>query len=490
MTRIETKSPFKSVSPKWFILLLSRWFSILPDLLVKNGVIVTMDSQRRILEGCSVAINDGRIVEIGRTADLERKHESAEVLNASGCIVMPGIVCSHSHLYGVLLRGASLRITPPSDFEQILQRVWWPLDEALSFDDAYASALVASVEFAKAGVTTFADTYSGPNSINGVLDHVERAVEEIGIRGFIAFEATERHSKEEGFRGVQENVRFAKKIGANPDSKVKPLFSIHASFTVSDDLIREVKKLAEQYRAPITIHTSEGLVDVDYNLSHYGKRTVERLRDLSILGPSTVLAHCVNLNEEEVEIIARTKAGVAHNPMSNMLNAVGVAPVLRMLEKNVNVGLGNDGYIFDMFENMRSTYLVHRLHKRNPNAIDAYKILEMATINGAKLYGMEREIGSIETGKRADVIIIKPRILPTPLDASSVTGHLINTVDGDDVEHVLVGGKPVVKNKRLMTFDEGKAQEISQAAASKLWARLENMAPQTDSIQKQSNSLT
>jgi 5-methylthioadenosine/S-adenosylhomocysteine deaminase len=148
----------------------------------------------------------------------------------------------------------------------------------------------------------------------------------------------------------------------------------------------------------------------------------------------------------------------------------------------VNVGLGNDGYIFDMFENMRSTYLLHRLHQRDPNALDAYTVLEMATINGARLYGMDKEIGSIETGKRADIIIIKPDMLPTPLNASSSIGHLISTVDGDDVEHVLVDGKLVVKNKRLMTFDEKKAQEISQAAASKLWVRLDTTTHHTNSI--------
>jgi 5-methylthioadenosine/S-adenosylhomocysteine deaminase len=454
----------------------------LADLVVKNGVLVTMDGERRILEGHTVAIENGRIVGIGKSADLERTHRSAEVLDASGCIVMPGIVCSHSHLYGMLLRGASLKITPPTDFTQILQRIWWPMDEAMGFEDAYASALVASVEFAKSGVTTFADTYSGPNCIQGVLDHIARAVEEVGIRGFIGFEATERHSRDEGFKGVQENVRFAEKAQLNPEAKAKPLFSIHSSFTVSDDLIREVSMLANKYHARITIHTSEGLVDVHHNLSHYGKRTVERLHDIGLLGPNTVLAHCVNLNDEEIDIIAKTKTGVAHNPMSNMLNAVGVAPVLRMLERNVNVGLGNDGYVFDMFENMRSAFLLHRVYHRNPNAIDPYTILEMATINGARLYGMEKEIGSIESGKRADIIIVKPSILPTPLNASSAVGHLINTVNGDDVEHVLVDGKPVVRNKRLMTFDEDRAQQISQETASKLWARLENVKPQADSI--------
>jgi putative selenium metabolism protein SsnA len=460
------------------------WLSSLNDLLVNNGVVVTMNSERNILEGYSVVVRDGRIHEVDKSSRLEGKYSEADVLDASGRIVMPGIVCSHSHLYGIMLRGAALKIEPPSDFTQILQRVWWPVDEALTVEDAYASALVSSLEFAKSGVTMFADTYSGPNSISGVLDHIARAVEEVGIRGFIAFEATERHTKDEGSRGIKENIRFAEKMHTNPDSKAKPLFSIHASFTVSDDLIKEVRALATKYRVPVTIHTSEGLGDVHHNLENYGKRTLERLEDVGLLGPDVILAHCVNVTDDEIDIIARTKTGVAHNPMSNMLNAVGVAPIPKMLGKHVNVGLGNDGYIFDMFENMRAVFLVHRLQNRNPNAIDPYTILEMSTINGAKLYGMDKELGSIEVGKRADMIIIKPSTLPTPLNAETVVGHLINTVDGDDVEHVMVNGKLIVRNKRLLTYDEEKAQTLSQASAAKLWSRLSSSNAQIDPLKK------
>jgi len=454
----------------------------LVGLVVKNGILVTMDGNRRILEDHAVAIEAGKVIEVDRTATLEKKYGRAEVIDGSGCIIMPGIVCSHSHLYGMLLRGASLNIEPPSDFTQILQRVWWPMDEAMNFEDAYASALIACLEFAKSGVTTFADTYSGPNSISGVLDHIARAVEEIGIRGFIAFEATERHSAEEGARGVEENVRFAETV--KPGSKARPLFSIHASFTVSDPLIRRVKQLAQKHHAPITIHASEGLVDLHHNMENYGKRTVERLHDVGLLGPDVVLAHCVNLDEHEINLIAQTKTGIAHNPMSNMLNAVGVAPILKMLSRNVTVGLGNDGYIFDMFENMRTAYLLHRVNSRNPNAIDPYTILEMATRNGAALYGVQSQIGSIEPGKRADLILIRPSILPTPLTTSSVVGHLINTVDGDDVETVIVDGKTIVKEKKLLTFDENKSQHIAQTAAAKLWDRLETVKPQVDPLKK------
>ncbi|HKM75958.1 MAG TPA: amidohydrolase family protein [Candidatus Bathyarchaeia archaeon] len=454
------------------------------QLIVKDGIQVTFDSKRRILENHSLIINDGKIAEIGTSADLVKRYPSADVLDASGCIVMPGIVCSHSHLYGMLLRAASLNIAPPSDFTQILQRVWWPADEAMTIEDAYASALIASVEFAKSGVTTFADTYSGPNSITGVLDHIARAVEQVGIRGFIAFEATERHSRDEGFRGVKEDVRFAEKVRETPHSKVRPLFSIHSSFTVSDELIREVKRLSVKYHVPITIHTSEGLGDLHHNLEHYGKRTVERLFDLGLLGPDVILAHCVNLSDDEIETIAKTKTGVAHNPMSNMLNAVGVAPIVKMHEKNITIGLGNDGYIFDMFENMRSAFLLQRVHNHNPNAIAPYAVLEMATINGAKLYGLENQIGSLEIGKKADVIVIRPQILPTPLTVETVIGHLINTVDGDDVEHVLVDGKFVVKKRQLVTFNEANAATISQTAASKLWERMKEFGPQIDPIRK------
>jgi cytosine/adenosine deaminase-related metal-dependent hydrolase len=170
--------------------------------------------------------------------------------------------------------------------------------------------------------------------------------------------------------------------------------------------------------------------------------------------------------------------------MSNMLNAVGVAPILQMMKRNVTVGLGNDGYIFDMFENMRAAFLLHRVHSRNPNALDPYKAVEMATINGAALYGVQSEIGSIEPGKKADIILIKPTILPTPLTALSVIGHLINTVDGDDVETVLVEGKPIVKDKKLLTFDEDRAQSIAQAAAAKLWDRLKTVKPRVDPLKK------
>jgi putative selenium metabolism protein SsnA len=450
------------------------------SILVKGGIMVTMDRDRRILSGHSVVIQDGRFRAIGKTDDITRDWKADEVIDASGGIVMPGLICSHTHLYGMLLRGAKLDIAPPSDFTQILQRIWWPVDESLTSDDAYASALVGCLEFLKTGTTTFADTYSGPNSIEGVLNKIANAVEEVGTRGLLAFEATERHSREEGERGVQENLRFARKARQERGSRVMPLFSLHASFTVTDELIQSVRRLASELAVPVTIHTSEGLGDLQHNIVRYGKRTVERLKDVGLLRPDVVLAHCVHVNDAELDIVAASGAKVAHNPMSNMLNAVGVAPVRSMLKRGITVGLGNDGYIFDGFENMRAAYLVHRVVSRDPNAIDAYTVLEMATIRGAGLYGFDKELGSIESGKRADLIVIKPDILPTPLSSDSVVGHLINTVDGDDVKTAIVDGRVVMRDRQVLTADENEAQRKAQEAAAGLWERLRTAKPQVD----------
>ncbi len=452
------------------------------SILVKDGIIVTMDPHHRILSGHSIVIEDDIIRAIGETGEITRDWKTDESVDASGSIVMPGLVCSHTHLYGMLLRGAALQIAPPSDFTQILQRVWWPVDESLTFDDAYASALVGSLEFLKTGTTMFADTYSGPNSIDGVLDRIAKAVNEVGIRGLVAFEATERHSREEGKRGVEENARFARRTTCERESKVLPLFSLHASFTVTDELIRWVRGLASELAVPVTIHTSEGLGDLQHNIVRYGKRTVERLRDVGLLGPDVVLAHCVQLNDNELDIVAASGAKVAHNPMSNMLNAVGTAPVPSMLKRGIAIGLGNDGYIFDGFENMRAAYLIHRVMSGDPNVIKAYTILEMNTIKGAELYGLNKILGSLEGGKKADLVVIKPDVLPTPLNRDSVVGHLVNSIDGDDVRTVIVDGKIVMRDRDVLTVDGREAQSKAQAAAAGLWERLKNVKPQVDSL--------
>jgi 5-methylthioadenosine/S-adenosylhomocysteine deaminase len=436
--------------------------------LIRNAMVVTMDRQRRVLEHSDVLIEDSRIAAVGDAG----KAKPDRVVDGTGRIVLPGFICGHTHLYGVMLRGAPLNIEAPLDFRQILDRVWWKVDAALTNEDAYASALIASYELLRSGSTCFADTYSGPGSINRVLDDIARGVAEVGIRGILAFEATERNSPEEGKQGLQENIRFLKELQQHPNDLLRGMYSLHASFTLSDELIRRTREQADKLRAPITIHTSEGLIDVYHNLERYDMRTVERLFHLGLLGSDVILAHCVNVNADELQLIRGSGASVAHNPMSNMNNAVGVAPVKEMLDLGIPVCLGNDGLVFDALENIRCAFFVHKLHHRDSRVTTPDQILEMATIRGAEAYGLAKEVGSVEPGKRADLVILHPSPRATPILPNGVASYVVYGLTAHNVETVFVNGKAVVENHRVTTIDPQTIEKTLDGAVPRLWAKL------------------
>lgn len=431
-----------------------------------------MDEQRRIIRNGAVAIEDGEITKVGSTDDVSRGFAPDEVIDAKNCLVMPGLVCAHTHLYGIALRGSVLNVSPPSEFLQTLQRVWWPLDEKMNNEDAYATALAASIESIMGGTTCFMDTYSAPNEIAGSLDYISAAINEVGLRGVISFEATERRSAAEGKKGLQENIRF---LNRKDKGRSMGMISLHASFTISDDLIKEGADASAKYGVPITIHVSEGQNDPLHNIERYGKRTVERLGEAGLLSSRAVLGHCVYLNERELELIRLASASVAHNPMSNMLNAVGVTPLKEMVERGINVGLGNDGYIFDMFENMRAGYLLHRVARKDPNWPSPQQIVEMCTVNAAKAYGLSW-IGSIAVGKKADLIIIRPGFQATPY-SGSIYGYIVNGLKSSDVRDVVVDGELIVRERRFLKIDIEKSEGKVLRTIENLWRRLGQTPP-------------
>jgi 5-methylthioadenosine/S-adenosylhomocysteine deaminase len=431
-------------------------------------MVVTMDSQNRVLEHADILIEDSKIIAVGE----KTKIKPDRIIDGTGRIVLPGFICGHTHLYGILLRGAPLKMEAPSDFMQILDRIWWRADSAFSKEDAYASALISCYEFIRSGTTCFADTYSGPVTIEGVLDGIAKGVTEVGMRGILAFESTERNSQEEGKRGLQENVRFIKQLKQKPNDLLHGMYSLHASFTISDELIQKTRQQADKLPAPLTIHTSEGLVDVYHNIERYDKRTVERLFDLDFLGSDVVLAHCVHVNTDELKLIHGSGACVAHNPMSNMNNAVGVAPVKEMMDLGIPVCLGNDGFIFDAIENMRTAYLIHKVHHLDSRVTTPQQILEMATIKGAQCYGLADELGSIEPGKRADLVILHPNPRATPILPEGVASYIIYGLTAHNVETVLINGEAVVENHHITTIEAEKVEKTLERVVPKLWAKL------------------
>ncbi|MFX1576273.1 MAG: amidohydrolase family protein [Promethearchaeota archaeon] len=436
--------------------------------LIKNAVIVTMDNQRRVLEDTDLLIDGIKIKAIGKSL----KESADQVIDGTGRMVLPGFICGHTHLYGIMLRGAPLDIKPTTDFLQILDRIWWKVDSAFVNEDAYASALAACYEFLRSGTTCFADTYSGPGSIEGVLDAIAKGVTETGMRGILAFEATERNSKKEGERGLKENVRFITKLQKTPNNLLSGMYSLHASFTLSDELIIKTREKADELPAPLTIHTSEGLIDVYHNIERYDKRTVERLFDLGVLGTDVVLAHCVHVNHDELELIKGSGAIVAHNPMSNMNNAVGTSPVKEMYELGIPVCLGNDGFIFDAMENIRTAFLVHKLHHHDTRVTTPQQIIEMATINGAQAYGLGNKLGSIEQGKLADIVMLHPNPRVTPILPSGIYGYLVYGCTAHEVEHVFVNGRQVVEDHQVVSVKAEVVEKALERVVPKLWEKL------------------
>lgn len=447
-----------------------RKVNLMESLLLKNGLLVTMNANNEIKSSVDVYLEGGEIVKI----DKEINKSADKIIDCNNKVIFPGFICAHTHLYSALLRGAPMNIMPPTDFTQNLQRIWWPMDEALTLEDAYTSTLYAVYELALNGVTAYLDTYSGPNSIEGSLDRISKATQDVGTRGAICFEATERRSVEEGRRGLEENHRF---ISQNKPEKtlVHGVYCLHASFTVSDELIHKTVEYAEKTDSFKTIHTSEGLVDLQHNLERYGKRTVERLYDEGFLGPKTALAHAVHINQREIDLIAETNTNVAHNPKSNELNAVGVAQLPEMLSKGINIGVGNDGFIYDAIENMRTAYLMHKLNHRNPSQVPTpLEVVQMITINAAQAIGLRDQIGSVEEGKKGDFVIFDCSALPTPIHEGNVYGHLVyGSFSRRDIKQVIVNGKSVVKNGVHASLDASEVSQQSKDSAVRLWDRLD-----------------
>ncbi|MEM0348444.1 MAG: amidohydrolase [Zestosphaera sp.] len=446
------------------------------DLLINNALIVTMNSTRDVIPRGFIAVRDGKIVDVG-LGDGRSKYAAEEYVELKRSVVTPGFVCAHTHFYGLLLTGSPWFgvIEAPSDFQQNLQRIWWALDESLTYDDVYVSALLGSILFARTGTTFFKDLLDAPNIIQNSLDYVEKGVVEVGLRGFAGFSVTQRRSLSEGYDGIAENERFVRKTHGSPDSNVKGVFTLHASFTVTDDVLIKTRELADKYGTIYAMHLEEGLIDVYHSIERYGKRPVERLRDIGFLSPRFLAIHGVQVTEDELMILKHHDVKIAHNAMSNMINGVGVPPIPKMLSLGMTVGIGNDGYVMDVFENMRSTYLVHKVVNKDPRLMSPLKVVEMATIDAARALNVHDKIGSIEVGKDADITILVPEFTHTPLDERTVYGHLVNTFSGKDVWGVLVRGKWVTKERRLVTVDLDKVIDYSEKVINRLWDRMLSM---------------
>lgn len=425
-------------------------------MIITNARILTFDGANRVLDSGSVEVcPDGRFgaVQSGGLG-------GAAAIDAGGRLLMPALINCHSHLYGSLARGIALRGRPPAEFGEILRRLWWRLDRALTPQDVYYSALVGLVDAAKCGVGTVIDHHSSPAACAGSLDAVETAFGKVGLRGATCYETSDRNGRRSAEEAIRENLRFAEK---RLRGLVHAAFGLHASFTLSDRTLRSCLEANQSARAPFHIHVAEGRCDAG---------AVRRLCDAGVLDERSLAAHCVHVTAAERRMLARRSVHVVHNPQSNCNNAVGIAALAEMLRAGVTVGLGSDGYSPRMWEEFKTAFHLMKLRALDPR-VGYGEAFAAAFLNNrtilSSLWGISA--GRIEKGAAADFILVD-YYPPTPMHAENVFGHLLFGISNAPIDSLVVNGRFVVRAKQCVSIDERRLAEKAAHLAKALWAKI------------------
>jgi putative selenium metabolism protein SsnA len=426
------------------------------------GATVAVSLDPLDVRGADLHVTDGRIA---ATGDGPRR-------DCSGCLVVPGNVCAHTHLYSALARGMPYALEPPRNFVQILQRIWWRLDRALDEESIRASALVGGMEALLSGTTTLIDHHASPHAIDGSLDLVADALAELGVRCVLCYETSDRDGPEWAAAGVLENRRFLDRVQRERPAHARGLVGAHASFTLSDETLSACTEVAHAFAAGLHIHAAEDAADETDALARGGTRVAARLADAGALDGRTLLAHGVHLDDAEIGLVRAAGAALAHNARSNMNNAIGRARVATLGDR---VALGTDGIGADMFEESRAAYF--RLREDGAGTPAEWPLQRLA--QGSRLAGglfEEPLLGTLAPGAPADLVVLDYDA-PTPVSDATLPGHWVFGLSARWVRDVMVGGEWVVLDRRLARADQRELAESARGAAGRLWRRLDDLEP-------------
>jgi cytosine/adenosine deaminase-related metal-dependent hydrolase len=452
-------------------------------MLITNGLVVTFDpdaERGRIIDNGAVAVDGSTIVEVGTAAELAARYSAANpVIDATGRIVMPGLIVTHTHMPYVLGHNMPVDFAQLKSFWDMLQKMGWEwLEDVTTPEGIYAATRYAATKMVKNGTTTVCELVEGPNALPGALAASARAIGEVGIRAQVGFEVTERIpgvsilsqlDRAMADRGFEENLSFLSRHPAGGSSRIQGRLGVHTAFTNSAETLRKARGIADRLGCGIQIHVAE--IPRVFLVEKYGKSAPMVLEEQGVLGPDVVAAHCIDLTDEDLLILARNKVSVAHTPMTNSLGGNGVARVPDMLQAGMNVTLGHDCFFtLDISEYIRYAYLVHKAHHANPGLLSPFQVLDMVTVNAARALGLGDRIGSLAVGKRADLLIVNPDC-PVPVVSSSVIPYLVSTFQGRHVETVIVDGEIVVRNGAMATVNEEEVHAACQQQARLLWRR-------------------
>ncbi|MBO4847947.1 MAG: putative aminohydrolase SsnA [Clostridia bacterium] len=444
--------------------------------LIGGGPLLTRAGDIPFIEDGAVAVDGALIKKVGPLNKLAAEFPEARFIDAEGGVIMPGFINAHTHFYSSLGRGFRMPGFDPKCFREALAGRSWKLDRSLLFEDCVMSAYASAIGAIRHGVTTVIDHHASSGCVNGSLIGVAGAVGEAGIRACLSFETSERCGMDVCRREIRENEGFIEYCAQYPSGLIRPMFGLHAPFTLSDGTLAECAERCRG-RAGFHIHVSESVDDGFASMQLCGKTPVGRLRDSGILGEKTLLAHCVHVSEGELDVIAGTGSMIAVNPMSNMSNAVGCAPVRGMLERGITVGLGTDGFTQSLPESAKALALMMRMTEGRPavGLGEAARLMVRGNAGiASRLFGAD--IGVLREGAAADVIILGGRPL-TPLDADNADDQLIFGMSASNCRMTMAAGRLLMLDGKLLTLDEEELRRQISETAKALWKRLEAAAP-------------
>ena len=431
------------------------------DLLISGGTIVTMDKDRRVIEDGALAVKGGRIVAVGTRAEVAKSYAARETVNARGQVIIPGLINGHTHVPMVLFRG----IADDLDLNEWLTKYIFPA-EAKNVNEAFvrSGTRLGLAEMIRGGTTTYCDMYY-------FEDAIAEETAKAGVRGILGetiidFPVADNKTNAEAMAYAE---RFIKRWRGH--ALITPALAPHAAYTVSKEHLQAIRALADKLHAPIVTHISETQKEVDDITRDKGMPPLKYLDSIGFLKNDVIAAHVVHPQAGELEVILRTGLGVVHNPQSNMKLASGVAPVPRYLAENVNLGLGTDGAAsnndINMWEEMDTAAKLHKLYSNDPKVVTAEQAFAMATINGARAVHLEKEIGSLEVGKRADIVFVGfDDLNQTPF--YNLYSALVYSTKANDVRSVIIEGKFVMRERRLLTLNETRIKQEAKEYSAKI----------------------
>ncbi|GLC28765.1 putative aminohydrolase SsnA [Clostridium omnivorum] len=441
------------------------------DLVIVNANIVVFDDNFSLIENGFLVINQGNIQDVGYMTDYKDEFfEANEKYNANGKLIMPGFICTHTHIYSAFARGMDLKGNSPKNFKEILEQLWWRLDKKLTLEDIYYSALVTIIESIKNGVTCIFDHHASPNCVEKSLDIIEKAFDFTGMRGVLCYEVSDRDGKEIALKGIAENSRFISKCRSRNDDMIKGLFGLHAAFTLSNETLKLASVEGNRLKSGFHIHAAEGVEDLNYCAQKYNCGVVERLNSFNILNSNSILAHCIHIKHEEKKFLK--KCVTVHNPESNMNNAVGFCDALDLTKDGVMVGLGSDGFSHNPFRAMEVCYVLHKHEKKDPRVMGPKAVIDLGIVNNCKIASryFNNELGVIKKGAKADLIIVDYNS-PTPLTKDNICGHIVFGINSNIITHTIINGKIVMRDRVIDGMDEEEVFAKSRVLAKELWRR-------------------